>query len=367
MNFIEKYRPKKLEDVLGQETVKKHILSWLDSPKKALLLHGPPGVGKTSMIEAIANEKNLDLIELNASDERTAEKIESVLGNSIKQKSLFKNGKVILLDEIDGLASCDKGSSAVIKIIKESRFPVILTANDAYSKKLQTIRGYCTLVQFKKINSLTIEKKLKEIREKEGIEISDIQIKIIAKTADGDFRAALNDLEAFAQGEGEIGFREKKKNIFDVMKIVFKSRSIDNARQTIREADKNLEEVMWWLEQNIPIEYEKPEEVAKAFEYLAKADLFRARIQKNRNYRFMVYINDFLAAISLAKERPYHKFSSYKPPQRLVMLGRSKAERAKTDALCEELGKKLHCSKRRVRNEYLPFLKIMDSKENKIF
>jgi len=201
---------------------------------------------------------------------------------------------------------------------------------------------------------------LKQIRESENIEISDTQIKILAKTADGDFRAAINDLEVFAQGEGEIGFRENKKNIFDVLKIVFKSRSIDNARQIIRESDKNLEEVMWWLEQNIPAEYEKPEEVAKAFEYLAKADLFRARIHGNRNYRFMFYINEFLAAISLAKEKPYRKFSSYRPPQRLVMLGKSKSERIKTDAVCEELGKKLHCSKRIVRNEYLPFLKAMD-------
>jgi len=161
MNFIKKYRPVKIDDVIGQETTKKQVLSWISSPKKALLLHGPPGVGKTSLIEAIANEKKLDLLELNASDERTAEKIESVLGNTIKQKSLFKKGKLILLDEIDGLASSDKGgASTVIKIIKESMFPVILTANDAYSKKLQTIRGYCTLIQFRKVNSLSIEKKI---------------------------------------------------------------------------------------------------------------------------------------------------------------------------------------------------------------
>jgi len=358
MSFVEKYRPKKIGEVLGQEAAKKEILSWLASPKKALLLHGPPGVGKTSLIEAVANEKNLDLIELNASDERTPEMIEAVLGNTIKQKSLFRKGKLILLDEIDGLASSDRGTSAIINIIKESKFPVVLTANDVYSKKLQALRSYCKLVQFKKINSLTIEKRLKQIRDIENINASDVEIKILAKMADGDLRSALNDLEA-AREEGETGFRERKRNIFEVLKIIFKTRSIETARQTIAEADKNLEEIIWWLEENIPVEYENPEEIARAFEMLAKADLFRIRINRSMNYRFLVYMTDFIAAVSAAKEKPYYKFSYYKPPQTFSIFAKSKAEREKTDRVLAELAEKLHCSKRTVKNEYLPYLKIM--------
>ncbi len=362
MRLVEKYRPKSLKEVLGQELAKKEILSFLAEWKqgKALLLHGSPGSGKTSFVEALAKEKNLDLLELNASDIRTEEAIEKVLGQAIRQKSLFRKGKIILLDEVDGLASIDKSTAAVNRIIRESRFPVILTANNAYEKKLQSIRQNCRLVQFKKVNSLTLEKRLKEICKIEGIPIDDLKIKTLAKTADGDIRAALTDLESLTEdADTEIGFREKEKNIFEVLKIIFKSRSVENARQAIRECDKPLEEVMWWLEQNIPLEYEKPEEVAQALELVAQADLFRSRIIKNQNYRFYVYINDLLAAVSLAKEKPYYKFSPYRPPQRLLVLGSTKGERAETKEILEKLGKQLHCSRKIIRNEYLPYLKIL--------
>lgn len=362
MRLVEKYRPKRLSEVMGQEIAKREILEFLAEWKrgKALLLHGNPGSGKTSFVEALASEKGLDLIELNASDIRTEEAIEKILGQSVRQKSLFRKGKIILLDEIDGLASMDRSAAAVNKIIKESRFPVILTANDAYAKKLQSIRPNCRLVQFRKVNSLTLEKRLKEICKLEGVLIDDLKIKTLAKTADGDIRAALTDLESLSEdADTELGFREREKNIFEVLKIIFKSRSIENARQAIRECDKPLEEVMWWLEQNIPLEYEKPEEVSEALELVAQADLFRSKIIKNQNYRFYVYINDLLAAVSLAKEKPYYKFSPYRPPQRLVSLGKSKTERAETKEVMIRLGKQLHCSIRKTRNEYLPYLRIM--------
>ncbi|MFZ3077509.1 MAG: replication factor C large subunit [Candidatus Aenigmatarchaeota archaeon] len=368
MRFVDKYRPKSLSEVLGQELAKKEVVSFLETWKqgKALLLHGSPGSGKTSFVEALAKERNIDLLELNASDVRTEEAITRILGQAIKQKSLFKKGKVILFDEIDGLASIDRSAAAVNKIINESRFPIILTANDAYAKKLQNIRPHCRLVQFKKVNSLTMEKRIREICKLENILLDPVKIKILAKSADGDFRAALTDLESLSEDvDTEIGFREREKNIFEVLKIIFKSRNIENARQAIRDCDKPLEEVMWWVEQNIPLEYEKPEEVAQAMESIAQADLFRSRIIHNQNYRFYVYINDMIAAVSLAKEKPYIKFSPYRPPQRLLVLGSTKGERAETKETCIKLGRELHCSIKKIRNEYLPYVRIMEKRMEK--
>jgi len=69
-----KYRPKKISDVVDQEQAKQRILEWLKKwpnvEKRALLLYGPPGVGKSSLVEAVANELGYELIELNASDSR---------------------------------------------------------------------------------------------------------------------------------------------------------------------------------------------------------------------------------------------------------------------------------------------------------
>ncbi len=81
MRFVDKYRPKNLSEVLGQELAKKEVVSFLETRKqgKALLLHGSPGSGKTSFVEALAKDRNIDLLELNASDVRTEEAITRIL------------------------------------------------------------------------------------------------------------------------------------------------------------------------------------------------------------------------------------------------------------------------------------------------
>ncbi len=357
--LAEKYRPRSLKEIAGQDSAIKKVVEWLKKPQKALLLYGATGTGKTALAEALANDLNYDLIELNASDLRNKEQIENALSSAVKQKSLFKKGKIILFDEVDGLSPGDRGGAfAIIKIMKESEFPVLLTANDAYSPKLREVRQFCILVQLKKIHPLSIEKRLREVSEKEKIKVSFSAIKQIAKSAEGDMRAALNDLESFAGGEA--GERERKKNVFEVVRAVFKTMSAEKAKEVLEQSDKSLEEIFWWIEQNIAEEYEKPEEVAKAFEFLSRADLFHARIRHNQNYRFLVYFKELIAAVALAKQKPYYKFTSYKPPERLIIMGKTKSERHQADAEAEELAKRLHCSKRIVKRDFLPYLNIIE-------
>lgn len=364
MSLAEKYRPRSLKNIVGQDLVVKQVVEWLKKWKhgeKALLISGSTGSGKTSIAEAIANDLNYDLIELNASDIRNKEAIEDTLVYAVGYKSVkLKKGKIILFDEADGISSRDRGwSSAIIEIINESKFPVILTANNAYSPKLKSVRQHCSLVQLKKVHALTIEKKLKEVCLKEKIRIPAESIKKISKNSEGDLRAALNDLESFA-GEGA-GEREKEKNIFDILRILFKTMSAEKALEAVRQSDKDLDEILWWVEQNIPAEYEMPDDIAKAFEFLSKTDLFRARIRKNQNYRFLVYFQELLAAVALARQKPYYKFTQYRPPDRLMMLGRTKADRIRSEAEALELAQRFHCSKRKVRSDFLPYLKIIRS------
>jgi replication factor C large subunit len=127
MPWTEKYAPQKVADVVGQKKAVDQFVIWLrswKSGKKAALFHGPAGTGKTSLVEVLGKERNLEIIELNASDYRTASQIKEVLGQSMKQKSLFKKGKIFFIDEIDGLAGREDrgGTGEIIKIIKESSF-----------------------------------------------------------------------------------------------------------------------------------------------------------------------------------------------------------------------------------------------------
>ena len=142
-----KHNPEKVKDILGQDTSK--ILKWLENPrKKALLIHGPTGVGKTSSVYAIAKEKNYEILELNSSHFRKKDHIKNIIGEASLQRSLFSKKKLILIDEVDGISGRhDYGGLAELnKVIEKSKHPIILTANDVSDSKFSTLRKKCELV-----------------------------------------------------------------------------------------------------------------------------------------------------------------------------------------------------------------------------
>lgn len=381
--WTEKYRPKNLKEFINQKEALEKFLDWIKKWKpgtKALLFYGQPGTGKTALIQAFAQEKNLEFVEMNASDFRSKNQIEEVLGRSMLQKSLFKKSKILLIDEIDGIAGREDlgGVGAIIKIIKESHYPCVLTANNPYDPKLRSLREVCVLVQFKKIHVFDIEKRLEEICKKEGISIEKELLRNLAKRAEGDLRAAINDLESVARGRKKVtledlevlGYREREANIFDVLKIIFKTQSILPAKLAISNLDKDPEEIFWWIENNITREYEKPEEIAKAFEILSKADLFRQKISLTQNWKFRAYMIDLMTGgVALAKKEMYRKFTKYEYPKRLAILGGTKLIRKEEKEFLLKLSQILHCSTKKIRLEYLPYLKIIFKGKNieKIF
>jgi replication factor C large subunit len=374
--WAEKYRPKSLKEFVNQKEALEKFLAWIKKWKpgsKALLFYGPPGVGKTALLQAYATEKGLDLIEMNASDYRSAQQIQEVLGQSMKQKSLFGRGKIFLLDEIDGIVGKEDrgGVGEIIKIIQESAFPIVLTANDPWDPKLKALREYCVLVEFKKIYVFDVEKRLAEICRKENIIAEKDVLRELARRSNGDLRAAINDLETVARGKRKIvlsdlevlGYREVETSVFDALKTIFKSSSVIAAKLAISNVDKDPEEIFWWIENNIAKEYEDPEEIAKAYDALSKADIFRQRVISRQDWRLKGYMIDLMTGgVAVAKKEMYRKFTKYQYPSKIAMLGQTKVERKEEKEMLLELSKQLHCSTRKVRKEFLPFLKIIFKK-----
>jgi len=351
--MIEQYKPKDLKEVLSQKDLILKTNDWLNKwkPGKALLIYGPSGTGKTLVVNLIAKERNMSLFEINASDNRSASSIKERLLPASKEGSLFKK-RLILIDEVDSFSESDRGGIAeVIKVIKESANPIILIANDAYNPKIRSLRGCCELIRIRKIPVNIIEKRLNEIALKEKIKINGESIRKMALNSDGDIRSAINDLKTF----NEDAFRDKGKNIFEVLNKIFRGKEFKEALQAIDSSDKDLDEIFWWLEQNVPLEYQSPQLVAKAFEILSKADLFRSKIIKNQNYRFRKYMRDMMASLSLI-ENSQKRFILYKPPQRLITLGSTKVSRKETNDFYKNLG--LSCSLRKIK-EQAPFLKMI--------
>ena len=175
--WTRKYVPKTTAGIKGQEVGLKELKYFAGSfpRKRACLLHGPPGCGKTAAVYALASELGLELMELNASDLRNSAAIEAIVGAASKQKSLFFKGKLLLVDEIDGLAGREDrgGLSTLVKLIKGSAFPLILTANNPFGSKFSSLRRSCQMIQFNKLEYPIVAEVLLRICKDESINYED--------------------------------------------------------------------------------------------------------------------------------------------------------------------------------------------------
>jgi replication factor C large subunit len=374
--WVDKYKPWEISGLLGQPKALQETKDFLSEWErgKALFVHGPPGVGKTLAVELLARERKHVLLQLNASDTRNAKGIEGFFGNASVSKALFHKGKIMLIDEVDGIPAADRGAVAsIVRIIKDSRFPVILIANDPWKSKLLPLRNHCKLLRFNRIHSASIEKRLKEICKEEGIETEGDALKNLARWSQGDLRSAISDLQIVAYGKKALqdsdlqilGYRERESNIFNILPTVFHSRSMGAAKKAIQNVDKDPDEVFLWVETNLPNELRTPENMQRGYEILSRADIFRNRVLKQQNWRFKGFMVDLLSGLSLFRSEEKHSFSPYQPPQRIAMMGRSKQRRAMMDSLCDRLGSFTHSSKRSVKRDYLPYLKIILKKRKR--
>lgn len=355
--YAVKYAPKKLEEMLGNEEkldyVRQWILQWLAGKKRRpLLVYGPPGVGKTSLAYALKEQYELDLIEMNASELRNRSRIDRVLGGSTLAGSLFGKGKIILIDDADVLAGkADFGGGAAISgILRESAVPIIVTAGDIWDKKLSGIRAECDPVELKKISKVGIRKLLDRVAREEKLALSEERINAIAEGAEGDMRAALNDLQAMQPTS-----RSREKDIFQQVRGIIKAESYSAVREILG-YETDYDTLKLWIDENIPYEYEQKEEVAAAYDSLSKADVFDGRIRKSRWVLLRYSIDLATAGVALAKVKAYRKFTKYQFPGFLRSMSATVARRALLKSIGTKIGEKVH-ENRKEALDCLPLLK----------
>lgn len=277
------------------------------------------------------------------------------LREATRQQSFFGKQKLILIDEVDGMAgNADRGGTAELsKIIDGSRFPVIMTANDAYDSSIQTLRNKSKLIELGSVHTNSIAAHLKQILENEGIEYEENAVKKIARRSGGQMRSAINDLEAVARGEKNLteenlevlGTRDNRQEIFDALKMIFKTESVGTARDATENLDEDADTLMQWVRENIPREYKKKEDLENAYRYLSLADLNNGRIRKSMNWSLLKYVYDFsTVGVALAKKEKYGGWTRYQYPSKLKKMGQSRSSRKKLETVGNKIGDKLHIS-----------------------
>ena len=372
MQWVDKYKPKNISEVKFQDdainTVKDFVENYKKQKKKALIVYGPTGTGKTSSIYAIAAELGLEIIEVNASDFRNAEQINTRLGNAIHQHSLFSKGKVILVDEIDGLSGMkDRGGvAALAKLLADSTFPIILTAEDPFNRKFSSIKRKSLLVKYESADVTQLKDMLKKICNKEKIQADDISLMMLARRTGGDVRAAITDLQILSYGnklEREdieaLDDRKQTESIKQALVKIFKTKNPEIALASFDNINENFDEFFLWLDENIAKEYKNIEDIAKAYDALSLADVYRGRIRRWQHWRYLVYMKDLLTAgISLAKKEKYQGFTDYKESSRLLKIWIANAKNMKRKAIAEKWAEETHISSKRAFKDIF-FLKNM--------
>ncbi|HII17501.1 TPA: replication factor C large subunit [Candidatus Woesearchaeota archaeon] len=365
------HQPHKMSEIIGQEKGVSALVSFVKGykagKKKAALLYGPPGTGKTASVYALAHDLNLEIVEVNASDVRNHEQVQATIGAAAGQMSLFFRGKVILVDEIDGLSGAkDRGGlSAVLSVMESSAFPIVLTCANPWDTKFSSLRNKSEMIAFEPLSTKSIVSILSSITAKESIAIDEKSVKAIARSAGGDARAAIVDLQLAAALSGadfELGEREKEETIISALIKIFKTTDPSVAITAFDHVRENVDEQFLWLDENIPKEYEKPADLARAYNKLSRADVFSRRIRRWQHWRFLVYINALLTAgVAVAKDEKYRKMTEYKPTGRILKMWWAKQKAMKKKTIAEKIALATHSSTRQALQN-IEFYKVMYAK-----
>ncbi|HEV8289916.1 MAG TPA: replication factor C large subunit [Candidatus Norongarragalinales archaeon] len=363
--WAQKHAPKNLDEVAGNTEAREEMKRWAleferGKPQKPLLISGPPGVGKSAAAVAMALQFEWDLVESNAGELRNKEALARLMGLSTASMGLFGNRRLLLIDEVD--AAFDRGEiPEVVTIVKEAKQPLVLIANDIWNPRLAPIRFLCKPVEFKGVNWKSIEGLLNKISRAEGVDCGFAET--IARSCEGDLRSAINDLQASCAGGGSgallsMGKRDREENVFDAVRGVFHAKSYIDAVRAADGIDVDLDTFTKWIAENVTAEYDgRAGDVASAFNWLSRADVFQGRIRRRQHWGFLRYIRPLaLAGVALSRTESTRAFVKYSFPSILKKLSASKQSREMLKSASLKVGNATHESGYSARFDSLPFI-----------
>ncbi len=376
LSWTRKYMPSKCSEVAGQAAavarLKGFVGSSRKSGKKAALLHGFTGSGKTCSVYAVAREIGCEVLEINASDFRDAESINSIVGSASYQLSLFGGGKIILVDEIDGISGREDrgGIAALSRIIAKSAFPIVMTANSPWDKKFSPLRKLSEMIEFKPLAAAEVYNVLNMICRSEKVAADDAALKSLANRSGGDLRAAVNDLQILAGSSRKLAKkdvdslsdRNRIESMIGALVRILKTTDFETAAAAFDSLEEQPNEWFLWIDENLPAEYKNPKYLAKAYEAVSSADVFNGRIARSQYWRLLVYIKLLLTAgVATAKDEKLSGVVSYKQTSRLLKIWMANARYNKRKNIAEKIAEKTHTSTSKVIQNFSYFKAMIKS------
>ncbi len=374
--WVEMYQPRKLREIIGQSKAVQDITSWAESwkrgkpSKRVALFYGPAGTGKSAAAAALAREFGLDLIEMNASDQRTLSEVKRIAGTAASTGTLLEGAggkKLIVLDEADNIhGTADRGGyRAVEELIGETRNPLVLIANDKDAIPWQ-IKASCLMVGFDRLTEDAIIKELERISRAEKIKVEPLVLRVIAETVRGDLRSAVNDFQTLAAGKKQLTMndvvlykRDQEIKVEEFITRLLQCTSAQEARMLSWQLDMPPEDTIAWIEENVPLMVTNPADRAKVYDAISRADIFLSRAKRGQAFKLWGYASDLMSAGVSMSAGEQIKPSKASFPSHIRRYSRTRAERAVRDAVARKIGARCHTSTKVARKDILPYLGVV--------
>ena len=415
-DWTERHRPSSERQLEGNEVQRRKIRAWLDEwqnglpRKKALLLVGPPGVGKTSVARAIAQDMGWNVIELNASDARNAAAIRKVATHGSTHRSLFHNPDakkqrtLVLIDEVDHISGGlrkvsqsrienaiqgedSKGNSVTLKgdsggkaellsLLAETRQPVILACNeimglwgsgsswsstrDRFTKHLQTIT-------FDRASNEALRRIARRVLREEKLNFDDAAIEALVTSNPGDLRALVRDLQVLSstadgtitkemvESQAYAGRRDTSEGVFPGLDKLYRSNVAQEAVQIGRSIEKTPPDMINWVHWNNSSLFPRKESIRRGNQSLSIASKMYMGQFRSTAHRSW-YWSGQLASLSASVTNPVpFEARIYPSYPNFLRRGSSRTRPSILEKLSEQTG----MSSAALRDEMLPLLTAM--------
>lgn len=270
--WVDKYAPDTMTAVCGNKSLVEKLQNWLRNwPKRqkhgfkqagpdgngifrAAMLHGPPGIGKTTAAHLVAKLEGYDVVENNASDTRSKKLVESGLKGVLDTTSLLgyfagdgkkvdesKRKLLLIMDEVDGMSAGDRGGvGAMAAVAKKTNIPMILICNDRKLPKMKPFDFVCADFPFRRPTTDMIRSRIMTICYREGLKLPPPVIDAIIEGSHADIRQIINmistiklDNKQMDHGEGKAMSKAWEKHIilkpWDIVSKILRAEMFTNA------------------------------------------------------------------------------------------------------------------------------------------